>query len=182
MQKHQKRKKKSLDNKLPSWRKKRKRYSTYLQKNIKSSGRPFFNITLNSLKKKDFFRVDMGLFPNNVFCSLKDIKKNKLISSSSAGKYKIKVSKKRLKYASKVVITNFFKELKQKSVHFVKPIVLVLVSPSNLRKRVILDVLKVLKYVKKKRIIVYIKPKKIFNGCRVKKQMRKKRKRFAIYK
>ena len=181
MQKQLKKRKK-VDNKMFLWKKRRKKYSSYLQKAIKSSGRPFFNITLNSLKKKDFFRIDMSLFPNNIFCSLKNVKKNLLISSSSAGKYKIKVSKKKLKYASKIVVTNFFKELKQKKVHFAKPIIIVLVSPSNLRKRIIVDVLKVLKYVKKKRVLFYIKPKKVFNGCRAKKQIRKKRKRFSIYK
>lgn len=164
------------------WNKRRKKHSNYLQKSIKNSGRPFFNISLNTLSKKDCLKTNISLSPNNIFCSLEDIGVNKVICQASSGKYKVKVSKKSLKYASKIVITNFFRELKQKKVIFKKPHILVLVAPSNLRKRILLTILRLLKYVKNRRFIVYVKPKKVFNGCRVKKQIRKKQKRNAIYK
>ena len=188
MQKQQK-KKKQLDkskgfdkSKKISWKRKRRFHLAFLQKTIKNSGRPFFNVTLHSLQKKNYLRADISLFSNNVFCSLKNIAQNKLICKASSGKYNIKVSKKSLKYASKLIITNFFKELKQKKVSLSKPLVLVLLAPSNLKKRILLTVLKFLKYIKNRRLIIYVKPKKIFNGCRAKKQIRKKQKRYAIYK
>jgi hypothetical protein len=149
---------------------------------IKSSGRPFFNISIDSLKKKQFYRLNITLFSNNVFCSLKDNKEEKLILLSSAGKYKMKVSKKTLKYSSDIIITKFFKDLKKKRVKLNKPIVFVLVAPIHLKKRIIIKVLTFLKFIKNKRIIVYIKPKKVFNGCRAKKAIRKKKKRHALYK
>lgn len=188
MQKQQKEKK--IINKLKSsdkikkvfWRKKKRAHPNFLQKNIKNSGRPFFNILPNSLSSQNYLRIDVSLFSNNVFCSLKDVKLNKLLCRSSAGKYKIKVSKKSLKYASKLIITNFFKELKKRKIYFLTPLILVLVAPSNLKKKTLLTILRLLKYIKNKRIMVFIKPKKVFNGCRVKKQIRKKQKRYAIYK
>jgi ribosomal protein S11 len=182
MQKQQKKRKLLNKTKKTFWNKKKKKHSNYLQKCIKNSGRPFFNITLNSLSKKDSLKTNISLFPNNVFCSLENLGQKKTICQASSGKYKIKVSKKSLKYASKIVITNFFRELKQKKIAFSKPHILVLVSPSNLRKRILLNIFKLLKYVKNRRFIVKIKPKKVFNGCRVKKQIRKKQKRYAIYK
>lgn len=182
MQKQQKRKKIVDRNKKLVWKKRRKRHANYLQKTIKNSGRPYFNIISTSLSERNYLRTDISVFPNNVFCSLRNTQKNKLICQASAGKYKVKVSKKSLKYSSKIIITNFFRELKQKNVNFSKPILLVIVAPSNLKKKMLLNVLNLLKYVKNKRIIVVLKAKKIFNGCRAKKQIRKKQKRHAIYK
>lgn len=174
-------KRKKLTIKKTFVRRKRKQLY-FLQKNIKNSGRPNFNVLLNSLSKQDYFRTDISLFPNNVFCTFKNVGQNKLISRVSAGKYKLKVSKKSLKYASKLVITNFFRDLKKKKVSFSKPMILVLVSPVNLRKKIIISVFNLLKNVKNKRIAFFVKPKKFFNGCRAKKQIRKKQKRYAIYK
>lgn len=174
-------KRKKLSSKRVLVRRKRRALS-FLQKNIKNAGRPNFNVLSNSFSKQDYFRTDISLFPNNVFCSFKNVAKNKLISRVSAGKYKLKVSKKSLKYASKLVITNFFRELKKKKVSFSKPIVLVLVSPANLRKKIVVNTFALLKNVKNKRIAFFVKPKKFFNGCRAKKQIRKKQKRYALYK
>lgn len=159
-----------------------KRESKYNQQNIKTSGRPFFNVTINSLKSQEFFRLDISVFSNNVFCSLKDNKTNKLFHFVSAGKYKIKTSKKTLRYSSNIIITQFFRDLKEKNIHITKPIVFILVAPTTLKKKILTNVLKYLKYLSKKRIIIYIKPKKVFNGCRAKKAVRKKHKRNAIYK
>lgn len=149
---------------------------------IKSSGRPFFNISINSLEKKQFFLLNITLCSNNVFCSLKDNKKNKLVLLSSGGTYKMKVSKKTLKYSSNIIIKQFFQDLKAKKINFNQPLIIVLVAPKHLKKRIITNILTFLKFLKNKQIIIYIKPKKVFNGCRAKKAVRKKRKRNIVYK
>ena len=58
-------------------------------------------------------KIDIRVTPNNVFCTLKNCFNNKTIKIGSAGKYKIKTSKKTLKYSCKIIVGFFLKEIKQ---------------------------------------------------------------------
>ena len=123
-------------------------------------------------------KIYIRLKPNNIFCTLVDLKENKILLNISSGKYKMQTSKKRLKYNSKILLDHFFKDA-QKYLYKKKNIILELISPIKIRKRII-------RFVKttliKKNLILYTNEKKCFNGCRAAKKRRKKRNRIRIFK
>ena len=55
-------------------------------------------------------KVYIRLKPNNIFCTLIDLKENRILLNTSSGKYKMQTSKKRLKYNSKILLEYFFKD------------------------------------------------------------------------
>jgi ribosomal protein S11 len=138
---------------------------------------------LRCLTKKilsDFFnkKIDIRLTSNNVFCTYTNLITNKIIHGGSSGKYKIKMSRKRLKTASRNILDIFFYKLKKDKI-FDKPIIN-LTAPKHLRLVLIRRLLK--KEAKKKELLLKIKPTKCFNGCRASKRRRKKSLRFRVYK
>ena len=64
----------------------------------------FQNIINSKLENKIGYKISIRITPNNVFCTLKDLLKNKVLIVSSAGKYKLNVSKKTLRFANKIII------------------------------------------------------------------------------
>jgi hypothetical protein len=64
----------------------------------------------NNLKKKLFNRrITIKMTSNNIFCSLSELKTNKVILNASAGKYHLKITKKRLKHNYKEMLELFFR-------------------------------------------------------------------------
>jgi ribosomal protein S11 len=172
------------NNRLNYYSKKQKNKKKYIVKRLRKIYKKFnykFNIYFNEiiqfLKNKilNVQKICLRVTPNNVFCTLSRNKKTILISST--GKYKIKTSKKKLKFTSKIILKSFLKEIKNKIK--TSNILLNIIAPKNLRKLIIDLFLKVLK---NKSIIVNIQNKKAFNGCRPKKQKRKKRKGLRLFK
>lgn len=142
-------------------------------------GRPFIPIELN-----DFYNhlcFTFKVCPNNVFCTLEQFEgpKIKLLSSVSSGKYKIQLSKKMLKHKAKFVILSFLKEIQSKNILITDSLSIKLTAPVKLKK-VILKLL--IPYLKNKNFVVEVLPKKIFNGCRSRKKIRKKRKGLRLFK
>jgi hypothetical protein len=91
----------------------------------------------------------------------------------SAGKYKVKVSKKTLRYNTKILIGIFLKKIK---LRLQKNILLVnLIGPSRIRKPILKQVFE--QFGIKTSIIANINPKKCSNGCRLKKKKDEKNKR-----
>ena len=137
--------------------------------------------------------------PNNVFCTLKNETSNKTISGSST-KYKIKMSKKILRYNYKIIVRSFLQEIKK----LIKSDFLIVhvTSPKRIRKELFRILKKKLIFKKKSplneteietalssdkkqgsMIVVYnFHARKCFNGCRVKKKRRKKQRGLRIYK
>lgn len=121
-------------------------------------------------------RLNILVTPNNIFCSLSKNNKNTILSCSS-GKYKIKTSKKKLKHTFNLILNNFFTEIKQKTI--LKGCLITLTSPIKLRKKIInLVVLN----CKKIPLLLKVHKKKVFNGCRPAKKIRKKRRGLRILK
>lgn len=58
-----------------------------------------------------YFKLTILIKKNNIFCNFSDFKNNKTFNSCSSGKYKIKVSKKTLKYTHDLVLEKFYKEI-----------------------------------------------------------------------
>lgn len=122
-------------------------------------------------------KLDIRITPNNVFCTLKNLSNNKIIKVGSSGKYKIKTSKKTLKFSCKVIVGFFLDEIKQDLV--AKTLLINLTGPIRLRK-VILE--QVVKHIRKSSVTINVNNKKCFNGCRPKKKRRKKQKGLRLFK
>ena len=139
-------------------------------------------LTLSYLDKKASFdrKISIMIRSNNIFCNLRNITKNRTILARSSGKYRILISKKRLKHSATRVIKAFSREAKKKLTR--GGVFISLIAPIKLRKKII-DILKVLRPFKligdNKRyyraMIIKVNDKKCFNGCRPAKRKRKKR-------
>lgn len=145
-------------------------------------GRPFRIFrkkVFRRLKRYSFFTFNV--YPNNVFCTLKKFENKKffLLNTASSRKYKIYLSKKTLKYKAKFVILSFLKEIKQKKIRLKKTVGIKLIAPIRLRKMIIKIVSTELKG---KNFMFESIGKKVFNGCRALKKIRKKRKGLRLFK
>ena len=119
--------------------------------------------------------------PNNIFFTLKTFNNNKFehVIKRTSGHYKITVSKKLMKRTLRFILAAFFKELKQKKLVFADLVLVKLTAPVKLKKTIIrsfIDDLKVRNY------ILDVVAAKVFNGCRARKQIKKKRKGFRLLK
>lgn len=114
---------------------------------------------------------------NNVFCNLKDLNKKKTLIVCSAGKYKLNVSKKTVKFSHKIIIQKFLEEIDPS---ILTSFLLINISgPKKIKKQVIKSLSN---FLEKKNYIIDVKNNKCFNGCRPSKKKRKKQKRFRITK
>jgi hypothetical protein len=131
--------------------------------------------------KKHFKRINIRVTSNNVFCTLIDVLRNKTLILGYAGKYSVKTSKKTLKFSSKVILESFYGEIKKKLRG--QQIIINIIAPKKLRKKIFWFFVNKLRKENKiiRKCIFNIQPKKAFNGCRVAKQKRKKRKGLRIF-
>lgn len=148
-----------------------------------------------TLKPRFFFCkvMTIRIKPNNVFCTFVNRVNKKTISGTST-KYKVKMSKKALKYNYKVILKSFLKETKRflKS----KRILVSVTSPKKVRRELLRTLktrlIRQKKFVKKASgkkvryspdlLLFRFNSKKCFNGCRVRKKRRKKQRGLRIYK
>jgi hypothetical protein len=155
---------------------------TYKKKRkiIKIYGRPFSN---KILEKNKISFLNFHVYPNNAFITYKikdkDPSKFIILNKGSFGKYKIPVSKKSVKYKLKFLIKAFFKEFNQKKIYFKNLLAIKVIAPIKLKKLILRTISH---KVKKKDYLIDISDKKVFNGCRAKKKIRKKAKRLRLYK
>jgi hypothetical protein len=166
-------------------RKKVRRNSKFLKKALRRfhSGRMLKRRNFSKKKLKNYLRLNIRVSPNNVFCNLKDGRSNNIVKSLSTGAVKLKTTKKRLNFNIKNFLFTFFKDIiKIKELKAKKHVLIKLVSPKKFRKRILkmfhAGVFK--NFVKNKNLILDIPSNKLFNGCRPKKDIRKKRK-FSLY-
>ena len=129
-----------------------------------------------TLSKSRYRKINIKLQQNNVFCTLTNIK-HKTLHTSSSGKCKIKTSKKTIKFTNASIIKSFLKDVKNQIRGY--KILILIIAPKNLRQKIINQLCTALK---NKNIFITIQNKKNFNGCRSKKQKRKKRKGLRIFK
>jgi ribosomal protein S11 len=122
-------------------------------------------------------QINIRITPNNIFCTLKNLLKNKTLKVCSSGTYKVKTSKKTLRYSTKVVVGSFLEDIKN-DLNSNKFIVNV-TGPIKIRKGVLKQLSK---YLKKSSVVININDKKCFNGCRPPKKRRKKQKGLRIFK
>jgi hypothetical protein len=178
-------------NRLPNFKLK-KRFKKYLLKktpnrrirnclNFKSYHKKFRTKPIhNKLTKKLSYFFHLKICSNNIFCVLRE--KNKMIKICSSGKYNIKISKKNLRYNIKPVITFFLQEIKRQ-VSSSAIFFLILTAPLRLRKQTLKFIFpKIFEDKEKRSFCVKVKEDKCFNGCRVRKEKRKKQKKLRLFK
>jgi len=137
----------------------------------------FQEITKKSTFKQYYKQINIRITPNNVFCTLKNILKNKTLYVTSAGKCSTKTSKKVLRYSTKIITQIFFDKIKNhlKSNKFLINII----GPKKIRKSVLEQISNSLRG---KNLLINVENKKCFNGCRPSKKRRKKQKGLRIFK
>jgi ribosomal protein S11 len=121
-------------------------------------------------------KIYIRLTQNNLFCTLTNNKYKTLLTSSS-GKYKIKTSKTKIRFSSSIILKSFLKEILPKIID--SKLLITVIAPKNLKKKIILQLQETLR---NENIFIEVSEKKTFNGCRPKKQKRKKRKGLRIFK
>lgn len=152
-------------------------------------------LPLESTNSLFYFKLTILIKKNNIFCNFSDFKNNKTLNSCSSGKYKIKVSKKTLKYTHDLVLNKFYKEIWSKVYAKIKKkelkknkgikkplrkgLFVNIVCSTRLRKKVCQYVYRKFKKIP---LIINSLSKKVFNGCRPPKKVRKKRRKMRIYK
>ena len=106
-----------------------------------------------------------------------DEKLKTTLYTTSSGKCGINTSKKTLRYSSKIVLQSFFDNIKKylKEDHFL----ITIIGPKKIKKMV-LETISI--NLKGKNLIIDVKNKKCFNGCRPPKKRRKKQKGLRIFK
>ena len=141
-----------------------------LKKNFKHKTDYYLNSNFQNLKlaknNQIKYQIIIRITPNNTFCTFKNKKTNKILLISSAGKYKLNISKKTLKFKHKIVIQNFLEEI-QKNLNTDQYLLINFSGPIKIRKTIIKQLSLKLKNLK---FIINVNPLKSFNGCRQKKK------------
>jgi ribosomal protein S11 len=165
--------------KIKHYKFKKKNYTKRVLKSKRYS--PYKNLKIKTKKKKIINYLYLKITSNNIFCTLtrKIIKEKKnLVFKLSSGVLKVKISRKRIKFASKVVISLI---LKKYLPVIKKNLLLINISvPKNVKKFVISFLSQKLLKHKRKKWLLNIEHKKCFNGCRYSKRRRLKRKRNVL--
>jgi ribosomal protein S11 len=142
----------------------------------------FLNTLFQTItKKKENFlvtKLNFRITQNNVFCTLVDLVSGKILEVGSAGKYKVKVSKKTLRYNAKILVSIFLKKIRSRLQK--KHIMVNLIGSSRIRKPILKQVFD--QFGIKTSVTARINSKKCFNGCRPKKKRRKKQRSLRIFK
>lgn len=146
----------------------------------------------NSLAHQNKFlkKIQIKIKQNNIFFTFFDLKQKKILQIGSSGVYKIKVSKRKLKYFFQDLIIFFFKRL-EKWCKNLNHTIFNIIAPITFRKKICVIIKKEIKNFnsnsykrinKKVNIIINIEAKKCFNGCRERKKIKKKRRLYKIFK
>ena len=149
-----------------------------VRKVIRHNANPFNFFTLNSLKNKFSKKINIRITANNIFCTLIDLKTKQTLHVGSGGKYKIKTSKKKLRYNSKIIVELFFKDINKKINS--EEVLINLIAPIKIKKLVLKQLYTFFK--KYTNLTINVTPKKCFNGCRPAKKIRKRKKGLRIFK
>ena len=140
---------------------------------------------IHSYKRFFFFRyltkkIKIRIRVNNIFCTLSNIHKKKLLIFYSSGLSKLTISKKTLRFNNRLLVKRFINLLIKRIRKVDSFLILEIGGAIKLRKFITTQIARSLKRYQK--LLIYIKSKKCFNGCRVKKKRRKKFRGFRIFK
>ena len=131
-------------------------------------------------------RLHILITSNNIFCNFSDNLSKKTLFICNSGKYKVKITKKRVNANYYSVLTKFFTFIqskiknKKKRVNF-KSLIVTIVSAAKMRTNIINFVYNTFRE-RKLKLLINVLNKKTFNGCRPKKKIRKKRRGLRVFK
>lgn len=189
-------------------RSKQKKWAFKHKRNLRARKPYFSKKSKLFLAKKEYFgyKLTIVVKANNVFCTITSLKENKILATCTAGKYQVKLSKKTIRYTYNAIITRFLKKAKRysfkvtkkdkkafrkerrknkKAVPFIftrKPtggVIIDIVASARKRRKIIKNIRYNYRNVT---LLIKVLEKKIFNGCRAPKKIRKKRRRMRVLK
>lgn len=189
-------------------RSKQKKWAFKHKRNIRARKSYFSKKSKLFLAKKEYFgyKLTIVVKANNVFCTITSLKENKILATCTAGKYNVKLSKKTIRYTYNTIITRFLKIAKKysfkatkkdkkefrkerkknkKAIPFTftrKPtggVIIDIVASARKRRKIIKNIRYNYRNVT---LLIKVLEKKIFNGCRAPKKIRKKRRRMRVLK
>lgn len=140
--------------------------------------KPFLKQEISIYKQKKFpFFLNIKVCRNNIFCTLRSFG---FFYSTSTGKYGLIVSKKSVRFFIKSFFVKFFKYIK--SNFKLKSLFICIIASTRLKKQILKTLFSFLFKNNYKKLMICVKNKKCFNGCRAKKKRRKKGKRIKTLK
>jgi hypothetical protein len=138
-----------------------------------------WSILKNTIPNQLYFhKITIHIKPNNIFCTLANIYKKRVLSHYNTGMFFIKTTKKRLKQNLVKVLFFFFKKIYKR---LKKTVILNLIVPKNLKKKLFKQISSMF-LTRQKHILINVQSKKCFNGCRPPKKQRKKHKYNVLFK
>jgi hypothetical protein len=171
-------------------------------------GRPYSFYRM--FASKHYLNFILSVRPNNVFATLKGAFQEKKVIfeeesenfdntnteillpkinheiniRKKAGDFDIKCSKKSIKSKVIVFLNKFISNISPKKVYKYSFLIITITAPKMLRKKILNTIYRsyVFKRFKGKRLILNINHKKIFNGCCPRKKIKKKRRKFRLFK
>lgn len=154
----------------------KKRSYLYLHRLYTNQNLRYLNHTFR-VTKQYTTQIDITIKPNNIFCLVRDRKKNKIIKKTSTGCNKLKTTKKRLKFQFNKIIFIFYKQIRKYLKHK-KQLLIHIRTPKNLKKKFTRKVRRTFRIYKKYRThIICINFFKCFNGCKSPKRIIKKKRK-----
>ena len=140
--------------------------------------KPFLKQEISIYKQKKFPSfLNIKVCRNNIFCTLRSFG---FFYSTSTGKYGLIVSKKSIRFFIKSFFVKLFKYIK---FNFkLKGLFISIIAPTRLKKQILKILFSFLFKNNHRKLIICVKNKKCFNGCRAKKKRRKKGKRIKTFK
>ncbi len=130
------------------------------------------------IKKKQLKKISIKIIQNNVFCTFTNLFFNKTIYCTSSGKSNISISKNKQRYNSYLIINLFFDKIKKylNDSHYILELTVPIIFRYSIIKRIS-------KYFYQKKLYIFLNPKKVYNGCKVKKFRRTgKKKNIKLFK
>jgi ribosomal protein S11 len=177
MQKHEKKQKSKLKFFKFSKRalQKYKKRLNFFRKQLRV--KHIMRLTPVAFNENDVGLLGIRVTSNNIFCSLTDSINKNILLLSSAGKYKISVSRKKLRHVIKPFFVAFNRDLKTRVV--AGAVVVNISAPIKIRRLIFKQLVSILS---NKQFIIRVCHNKCYNGCRPAKKRRRKQRRLRISK
>ena len=174
-----KKERKKRNKKLRKIRRKEERPRYLYNKSRRSALNPKVKDLLYSSRRVRY-KICIRVKQNNIFCTFRNIKKNKTLLVASSGKLKIKITKKTFKFLNKRLIKKFLNKIFNFSKKRALFILVDLIAPIRSRRFIV----KYFSFLFRRKISLFFcfKPVKCFNGCKPKKKKRKKQKSSRLFK
>lgn len=126
-------------------------------------------------------RLHIRIVKHNVFCLLESLNSGKTLFATNGGTFKQNISKKSVKHFLKFTLKNFFQRVRSLIMKDAVSLVISIKGSRFMKRTIYRSIFSgILKKIPGKHVIDF-HPLKIFNGCRSKKAIRKKKRFFRVF-